>query len=46
MKYSKSIYFVSGLSMGLGANLVISTFYEREIEHESLIHGSPGNFLN
>ena len=43
MKYTKSIYFVSGLSIGFGTNFIISTFYKREIEHDALIHGSPGN---
>lgn len=45
MKYTKSIYFASGLSLGIGGSLIISKFYKREIEHDALIHGSPGNFI-
>jgi len=49
MKHTKSIYFASGLSLGIGCSLIISTFYQRfyqrEIEHEAIIHGSPGTLI-
>ena len=44
MKYTKSIFFASGLTFGIGGSLIVSFLYRQEVEktHDALIHGSPG----